>query len=183
MSKQPENINFDHFKSQFEEQSNNDLGWNDPPGFVFEDAMAIVNAQKNQENRKNLFVLSSLVLLGLIGGVLLFSHKKVTLLEEKVNLLTVGSLSSDKSTHAVGSSDDTKSLTATEYLTGKATDENYKVNESVSNSLIPDLINELEISTILSAENKIITRSQHNSMRPVKEVLNAGRYDLLSFYL
>lgn len=172
MSKRPENINFDHFKSQFEEQSNHDFGWNDPPDFVFEEAMTVVNRQKSKKNRKNLFIFFTLLLFGVIVGVLLYSHKKVTLLEDKVNLLTLGSSSSDISNHVLGGSAyDTKSLTATDEHSDVApyeNDEIANVKESVSNSLAYDLIKESKITTATSVENKLFTNSQ-NSRFPVKE--------------
>ena len=178
MSKRPDNINFDHFKSQFEEQSSQNLGWNDPPDFVFDEAIAVVNGQKNLDNKKNLFLLLALLGIGLLIGVLLYSHKKVTTLEHKVDLLSVGSLDSDISSHngdgtldkgqaldAAVSSDDSKVVDRKEEIV--------VAEYSTSNLVNNTFANKPAITSEISEEPKVINASNafdQNSATIIRDI-------------
>ena len=68
MSKLTENNGPDNFKERFDLESNEDLGWNSPPDFIFDDAIASVNSNaKNRNTQTKVFYLllpiSALVLL------------------------------------------------------------------------------------------------------------------------
>ncbi len=77
----------DIFKSKFDEKSNQDLGWNNPPDFLFEEAISTINNNKERKKKRLIFFISAL---GLIGAVLLnqlYSAHKLNDLETKINHL------------------------------------------------------------------------------------------------
>ncbi len=73
MSKKEELKISEFFKESFEEQSNTNLGWNNPPDFLFEEAIAQVNGQKTKSNRTKLLILASMAVVALLFAML-FSH-------------------------------------------------------------------------------------------------------------
>jgi len=85
MSKQPENNISDIFKSNFEEQAHLDQGWNNPPEFVFEEAMNTINNRKKRKKRTVFFF--SLVALA-ISAILLnqyYFNNRLEKIESKLD--------------------------------------------------------------------------------------------------
>ena len=73
MSKKEELKISEFFRQNFEEQSNTDLGWNTPPDFLFEEAIAQVNGKRTESNRTKLMILAGVAVVALLF-VMLFSH-------------------------------------------------------------------------------------------------------------
>lgn len=87
MDKQPENI-FNFFKQKFREESHLDKEWNNPPDFIFEDAINTVNAEKHRRRRRSAFLLLTLGAIVFLSLFQFYSSRKVHELEERVSELS-----------------------------------------------------------------------------------------------
>lgn len=92
MGNQPKNIKASDFKDRFDQESNSDLGWNNPPDFLFEDAINSVNNQ-NKKKRKSMlfFLLAGIILLGIFVNQYYFANR-IENLESQVEKISATSL-------------------------------------------------------------------------------------------
>jgi len=88
MSKQPNKIDLDFFKTEFEEKSQLDHGWNAPPDFIFEDAIEVVNRRKKRKKNSFLYLASFGFILVAVILSQVYANNKVKNLEERIDLLT-----------------------------------------------------------------------------------------------
>lgn len=135
MSKQLHNNEFDDFKTQFEEQSHLDQGWNSPPDFVFEDAIATVNKKNKKKKNRTIFFLSFFVLITALSINQYYSYNKVTILEEKVNSLSNNISSSKSETKVV----DELTLTEFKESSGIASELSSSEDNNIQNEIRPNL--------------------------------------------
>lgn len=96
MSNKPQHKISEYLKSQFDANSNKDLGWNSPPDFLFEEAISTITNDRQKKKKRLLFFFSAL---GLLSAVLLnqlYSAHKLNDLETKINHLVSEKQSDEK---------------------------------------------------------------------------------------
>ena len=159
MSEHPKNNLSDLFKKRFEEESSQDLGWNTPPDFLFEDAIAVVNREKSKKRRNLLYFVIAIGLVGLFSTLHYYSSSKFADLESKILELEAVQVhnSAQDVSPVIGN------LTET-YSIDKVIDQNI---EQVSPSTKEVVNNEVQYQPI-SKENKLdLVTAQHRQLRPV----------------
>lgn len=108
MSNQPKNIKASDFKDRFDQESNNDLGWNNPPDFLFEDAINSINNQNKKKRKSILFILlAGFVLTGVMINQYYFSNRIENLESQVEKISAVESTKSEVSSAGTLSADQT----------------------------------------------------------------------------
>jgi len=153
MSRQPRNKVAQAFKEKFEEASNIDHGWNSPPDFIFEEAIATVNNKKEKKKKRNFFFMlfSSLVLVLIFSQVL--SYNKVSTLEDKINSISIkgGSQEVDHNQNSIS-----------------ATETAINTRPAVAQKAIEDS------STNTTTKQSIITTNSESRLTPSYSALNSA---------
>lgn len=83
MSKQLKHIE-EQYSKAFESQSHTDLEWNNPPEFIFEEAIATVNKNKGRQNNRKALILFVFVMVIITSVAILYTQYRINGLEKRV---------------------------------------------------------------------------------------------------
>lgn len=101
MKKPLKNIE-EHYSEAFDNQGHLDLEWNNPPEFVFEDAMASVNKiNKSKKKRKSFFIILGTLLI-IASSALIHTQQRISGLEKEVHGLKESALAQENNSAPIG---------------------------------------------------------------------------------